>query len=191
MREDEVAQYRALAAAFNMTRPANLEEDPAWIGSPFEGVGARGPGIGGKWAERAVRYWLRENGLVVDNPLRENGPYDLIIGGDRIEQKTGTTVDGIFRVNQIRDQKYRFVLILCLMPRRALAWLVEKNELRAHAKNQHAQSERCKMLTLDALNPPAWLGGDGSLCAALEAIRTACPTRGVDLFSAEMETSHG
>lgn len=171
-----MSQLALLVECFERTKP-NLELDPRWKTSPFRDLHSRSPGVSGKWSERAVRLWLQRNGIPAETPF--NSTHDAVIGSKLVEIKSVTTADGVARVNQIRDQGYHSVAVLCLMPHEARAWFVDKPSIRQLVKPLHGgrrldPTAKVGWFLLDALHPPhGW--GDGNLGRFLESVRSGCP----------------
>jgi hypothetical protein len=131
----------------------------------------------GKIGEAIVATWARSEGLQVDEPHHRG--HDWIIAGMRVEVKTSLRWNNNrFVFMQLRDFDYDAVALLGLAPNDFGLWVVSKQLLWEHAKEQrrgvsHAGS---KWLSFFADKPPTWLQRRGGSLAeariALEQTRT-------------------
>jgi len=126
----------------------------------------------GKIGEELVIAWARARGLDVTPRLHRG--HDCVINGLRLEVKTSLRWNNDrFVFLQLRDFDYDAVALLGLEPNEVRLWIVPKQVLWEHAKEQTrgASGEGSKWLSFIASNPPAWLHGwGGSFDEALAAI---------------------
>lgn len=156
----------ALLATIAATLAADYVDpsrDP-WAGSPFAWIRTRPSRQVGKIGEQLVAGWAAAKGL--DVRRAGDAHADRIINGKRIEIKFSTLwASGVYKFQQIRDQRYDAVFLLGLSPFTAHAWLVPKNLLigadvhREGLTGQHMGREGSDTLWLSfsPISPPGWL----------------------------------
>lgn len=141
--------------------------DPAhdpWAGSPFAWIKQRPSRQVGKIGEQLVAGWAAARDLdVVKSPDSEA---DKMISGRRVEVKFSTLWEaGVYKFQQIRDQRYEFVVCLGIAPQDAHCWVIPKSYLVAHRfrlaglGQQHGgkSGRDTWWLSFVPSNPPAWL----------------------------------
>jgi hypothetical protein len=154
--------------------------DPAtdpWVGSPFAWIRTRPSRQRGAIGEQLIAGWAAAKGLDV---LRTgDSDADRVINGRRIEIKFSTLWEsGVYKFQQIRNQRYDLCLLLGISPFTATCWIVPKAVLleqpfRAGLSHQHggAAGTDTVWLSFPADRPPPWLSEyGGTLAAAFELL---------------------
>lgn len=138
-----------------------------WAGSPFKWILSIPSRSKGSYGELFVAELFRANGFDVKRPL-SGSDHDRVINGHRIEIKMSTrwAENGQYKFQQIRDQKYDFVLCLGISPKEAHCWLIPKAEVhldREGVTNQHGgkAGSDTMWLAFPSTKPPAWLNEFG------------------------------
>jgi hypothetical protein len=154
-----------------------VAEDP-WLGSPFAWIRTRQSRQRGAIGEQLVAGWSAAKGLDV---LRTgDSDSDRVINGKRVEIKFSTLWEtGVYKFQQIRDQRYDLCLCLGISPFSASCWVVPKDVLlerpfRDGLSHQHGGRAGVDTiwLSFQAGRPPAWLAAyGGTLAAAFEVLR--------------------
>ncbi len=134
-----------------------------WRGSPFAWILSYSSRQRGKIGEQLISGWCAERGLiVVPSPDSEA---DRIIEGARIEIKLSTLwQNGSYRLQQIRDQDYRFLLCIGISPFHAHGWIIEKNAIPFdELRHQHggARGRDTWWIEVKPDSPPAWMDKKG------------------------------
>jgi hypothetical protein len=86
------------------------------------------------------------------------------VGLHQVEIKLSTLWDtGQFVFQQLRDQDYRYVILLGVTPDEAKVWILPKNVAMKHSTPQHTggAGAETRWLSFDASQPPAWLARYG------------------------------
>lgn len=162
------------------------DEDP-WLGSPFAWIQTRPSRQKGAIGEALIAGWAAAKGFNVARTGDSDA--DRVIHGHRVEIKYSNlwTKNGIYKFQQIRDQRYDYCLCLGISPFDAQAWFIPKSELmkpgHAGLVPQHggAAGMDTQWLSFPADNPPAWVrayGGTLSQVAALISAAGRGPHRG-------------
>jgi hypothetical protein len=154
--------------------------DPAtdpWVGSPFAWIRTRPSRQRGAIGEQLIAGWAAAKGLDV---LRTgDSDADRVINGRRIEIKFSTLWEsGVYKFQQIRNQRYDTCLLLGLSPFTASCWVVPKAVLleqpfRRGLSHQHggAAGTDTVWLSFEADHPPRWLAEfGGTLSAAFKLL---------------------
>lgn len=148
----------------------NPAHDP-WAGSPFAWIKQKLSSRQiGKIGEQLVAGWVAARDFdVTKSPDSEA---DKVINGRRVEVKFSTLWGvGVYKFQQIRDQRYDFVVCLGISPHSGHCWVVPKNDLLSHHfqldgfDHQHGgkTGRDTWWLSFALENPPVWLrrfGGD-------------------------------
>lgn len=126
IRDQEV---RALANIYESLKGeyTNPAQD-IWAESPFAWIRTRPSRQRGKIGEQLIAGWCAARDLdVVRSP---DSDADRIIEGKRIEIKLSTLwANGHYKFQQIRDQKYDYLLCIGISPFDVHAWIMKKSEL--------------------------------------------------------------
>lgn len=139
----------------------------AWKGSPFEWILSIPSRSKGSYGEKFVAELFRSNGFDVKRP-KSGSDHDRVINGHRIEIKLSTlwAKNGHYKFQQIRDQKYDYLLCLGISPSKAHCWLIPKSDVhlkREGVSHQHGGKKGRDTLWLNfpANKPPRWLDAYG------------------------------
>lgn len=159
--DPEVRLLASLAAVLE-TEYAPGTNDP-WLNSPFGWIQARPSRQKGAIGEALVAGWAAAKGF--DVTRTGDAEADRVINSHRVEIKYSSlwTDNGIYKFQQIRNQKYEYCLCLGVSPFDAHAWFIPKSELlgtlRQGLSHQHggAQGRDTRWLSFPASSPPAWL----------------------------------
>ena len=152
------------------------EEDPS-AGRPFAWIKTRPSRQVGSIGEQLVTGWCAAKGF--DVVRTGDSDADRIINGKRVEIKFSTLwASGDYVFQQIRDQRYDYVLLLGLSPFIASCWVIPKPVLMDDAPKvglayQHGgQAGRdTRWLRFRAEMPPSWLAPfGGTLSDAYERL---------------------
>jgi hypothetical protein len=136
--------------------------DP-WAGSPFAWIRTRPSRQKGAIGEQLVAGLAAAKGLDV---LRAgDSEADRVINGRRVEIKFSTLWEsGVYKFQQIRNQRYDVCLLLGLSPFTAACWVVPKAVLldqpfKEGLSHQHggASGTDTVWLSFPADRPPRWL----------------------------------
>lgn len=164
-----------LLGAFDAAR-AEMEStagDDPWAHSPFRWIRELQSRRRGKAGELIISNWLRDEGFEV-GPSASSGS-DRSVGLKQVEIKLSTRWDtGEFVFQQIRDQDYRFMILLGITPDEAQVWVLPKAVAMRHSTPQHTgrKGAETRWLSFDAANPPAWLNRYGGETArSVAAVR--------------------
>jgi hypothetical protein len=129
-----------------------------------------------------VAGWLHSEGFVVGRSASSDS--DRSVGLHQVEIKLSTLWDtGQFVFQQLRDQDYRYVILLGVTPDEAKVWILPKNVAMKHSTPQHTggTGAETRWLSFDAAEPPSWLsryGGDNTRAlAAARRYLGAVPAR--------------
>jgi len=164
-----------LEGAFEAAREglsAAAGDDP-WSTSPYKWLRELQSRTRGKAGEQIIAGWLASEGFTVGKPSSSNS--DRSVELTQVEIKLSTQWDsGEFRFQQIRDQDYRFVILLGVMPQELKVWILPKKVALKYSTPQHTGKggAETRWLAFDAANPPKWLtryGGNAQ--EAVAAVR--------------------
>ncbi len=134
--------------------------DP-WKNSPFGWIKTRPSRQEGKIGEQLVAEWCKLKNFTVSKS--GDSEADLIINGYRVEVKFSTIWEtGIYKFQQLRDQRYEYAFFLGISPFAAHSWFVSKEILKLYVighKPQHAGKAGSDTFWLDfpVNKPPEWL----------------------------------
>lgn len=136
----------------------NPEKD-VWADSPFAWILSRPSRQRGKIGEQLLAGWCASRDL---NVIRsENSDSDRIIEGQRVEIKMSTLWGvGCYKFQQIRNQKYDYLICLGISPFNAHAWIMKKSEIPfSKLPHQHGGSKGKDTwwLSFNPGDPPGWL----------------------------------
>lgn len=166
----------AMIATTLMNDYVKPEEDP-WAGSPFAWIKSQRSRRVGAIGEQLVAGWCAAKGF--DVTRTGDSDADRVINGKRVEIKFSTLWEkGQYVFQQIRDQRYDYVLLLGISPFSASCWVVPKSVIMDDSPKpgltfQHGgQAGRdTRWLRFLADAPPPWLASyGGTLAAAYERI---------------------
>jgi hypothetical protein len=168
-----------LEGAFEAAREdlsAAAGDDP-WSNSPYKWLRDLQSRTRGKAGEQIISGWLKSEGFTVGKASSSNS--DRSVELTQVEIKLSTQWDsGEFRFQQIRDQDYKFIILLGVLPHEVKVWILPKKVALRHSTPQHTgkTGAETRWLAFDAENPPKWLsryGGDVS--RAISAVRRYLP----------------
>jgi hypothetical protein len=171
--DPDVRLLVAIAGALRGDYIREGEADP-WAGSPFAWIRTLPSRQRGKIGEQLVAGWCAAKGLDVIGS--GDSEADRVIAGWRVEVKFSTLwASGVYKFQQIRDQRYDYVICLGLAPFDARCWLIPKSVLREHVIGhtpQHAgrRGTDTFWLSLSAANPPEWLSDCGGTLARVHEL---------------------
>lgn len=176
MSSDEITnpRVRRLAVLSEMLAAEEPEEIGEWDASPFgwlrrlpsRSMGARGERLVSAWCE-SLGYSVRPTG---------DSEADRMIEGRRVEIKLSTRwSDGRFVFQQIRDQRYDFMICVGLHPFDAAIWIIPKDVLMSEPEGvrpQHAgrAGRDTWWLNVSATEPYAWMHEWGGSLARAETV---------------------
>ncbi|HOY68882.1 MAG TPA: hypothetical protein PLP29_18535 [Candidatus Ozemobacteraceae bacterium] len=149
-----------------------------WLGSPFAWIKTRPSRQVGAIGEKLIAGWLAARGFNVTRSSDSDA--DRIIEGLRVEIKFSTRwATGVYKFQQLRDQKYDIALCLGVSPFDAHCWVIPKQDILRLWKvegiisNQHGGMNGTDTAWID-VNPrdiPHWLHEyGGSLASAIQKI---------------------
>ena len=144
----------------------NVEQDRQWKDSPFDWIRRLPSRRKGKIGEQLVAGWCAAKGF--DVTAAGDSEADRVIAGQRVEIKLSTLWEnGIYKFQQLRDQRYAYVICLGLSPFDAQCWVIPKAEVWARTPPQHggARGSDTRWLSFDAANPDGWLAEYGGRLA--------------------------
>lgn len=132
-----------------------------WANSPFAWIKTRPSRQVGAIGEELVSRWCRSLGLAVART--GDSEADRVIAGRRVEIKFSTLWNsGIYKFQQLRDQRYDHAICLGVSPFSAHAWVFSKAALRQHVIGHTPQhtghgGTDTFWLSVDPAAPAAWL----------------------------------
>lgn len=165
-------------ASARIARKHPMPSSRAWRNSPFAWIRRRGIKARGQIGEELIAEWCARRGI---SCVPIAAPHaDLLIGSSQVEIKLATlSANGDYTFNQLRKQKYAFVVLLGLSPASAHCWIIKKRHLwsvvREGLRKQHGgQAARDTwMLKVRPGAEPGWLRTrGGSLEDALKIMRS-------------------
>jgi hypothetical protein len=163
-------EVRILAGISAVLKGEYDDEEKIWDGSPFAWIKGRPSRQIGAIGEKLVAGWLAARGFNVSRSPTSDA--DRVIEKKRIEIKFSTLwANGGYKFQQLRDQKYDFVICLGISPFDAHCWVIPKADiLRLWKKDGLIQSQHggaggsdTAWIAVDPDNQPTWLaayGGD-------------------------------
>lgn len=176
-------EVRALAAlSATLATEYRQEGENPWEGSPFEWIRTQSSRRRGKIGEQLLSGYLATRDFTV-GPAKTSDA-DRRVNGKLVEVKFSTLWEsGIYKFQQIRDQKYDLMVCLGLCPFDAHCWVISKSALRQNVigsfgKGQHGGGKAAETywLSFAPANPPAWRQDKGgSLRSAVELLRALAP----------------
>lgn len=172
--------YQLLVSIANSLRSEYVDpaHDP-WAGSPFAWIKQRPSRQVGKIGEQLIAGWAAARDCdVVKSPDSEA---DRMINGRRTEIKFSTLWEsGVYKFQQIRNQRYEYIVCLGLSPHAGHCWVIPKAHLVTHRfrlnglVHQHGgrAGRDTWWLSFRAENPPKWLKEfGGELSTAMNLIK--------------------
>jgi hypothetical protein len=155
--------------------------DAIWTGSPFAWIRTRPSRQRGAIGEQLVAGWSAAKGAdVLRSPDSEA---DRIINGKRVEIKFSTLWEsGVYKFQQIRDQRYDHLVCLGVSPFDAQCWVLPKDVLKLHVighMGQHlgAAGTDTSWLSFRPTSPYPWMARfGGQLADAWQIIDLWRPT---------------
>lgn len=176
------SDYQLLVSIANSLKDEYIDpaHDP-WASSPFAWIKQRPSRQVGKIGEQLIAGWAAARDLdVVRSP---DSDADKIINGRRVEVKFSTLWEsGVYKFQQIRDQRYEVLVCLGISPFAGHCWVIPKAYLAQHRFQReglgHQHGGRAGRdtwwLSFMAGQAPQWLaafGGDlGQAMRLLRAI---------------------
>lgn len=168
--------FRLLVSIATSLESDYPSQDDGWAASPFGWIKRQQSRTRGKIGEQLVAGWCAAKGF--DVTKAPNPESDRVIGGMLAEIKLSTLwASGVFKFQQLRDQRYDIAICLGLSPHAAHCWVVPKEVLWAQpdgVQPQHGGQEGTDTMWLQVTpgNVPAWLDEwGGSLADAYAALR--------------------
>ncbi len=162
--DPDVQMLATIAGTLKSDYIKDLKSDP-WAESPFNWIRQCPSRQRGKIGEQLLAGWCAAKGL--DVTRSPDSEADRLIEGRRVEVKFSTRWEtGIYKFQQIRDQKYEHLICLGICPFDAHCWVIPKNELR-HAQagltGQHMgrAGKDTAWLSFSPDSPPQWLNRFG------------------------------
>lgn len=172
------AEVQRLAGISETLSLNYLEDNAAWVGSPFAWIKNQPSRRVGAIFELLVSEWCTSRGLQVARSPDSDA--DRIIAGVRTEIK-GSTLwkGGTYTFQQIRDQNYSILLCLGISPFNAHCWAIPKATVMqwwqdGKIRSQHggASGSDTAWLSVSPSATPAWLQPyGGTLGAGLAQLR--------------------
>lgn len=171
MRSGLNTEVRKLAAISALLESDHCEETDSWVDSPFGWIKAIGSSrTRGMVGEQLISGWLAAKGFNVARSTDSQA--DRIIEDKRVEIKFSTRwKSGGYKFQQLRDQRYDFVICLGLSPFDASCWVLPKPVILScwhdpaikELCSQHGGSkgDDTAWLSVKADDPPAWLSEHG------------------------------
>jgi hypothetical protein len=171
-----VSAYESLAKISSVFGAANKSLEDPWAKSPFRWLTLIPSRSKGAYGEKFVSELFRLNDFDVKRPL-SGSDHDRVINGHRIEIKLSTlwAVNGNYKFQQIRDQKYDFLLCLGISPSSASCWVIPKDRISLELEgvtHQHGgkAGKDTMWLSFEAANPPKWMGEFGGTLESAMAL---------------------
>ena len=135
----------------------------AWEESPFSWIKNLSSKTRGKVGEQIVERWCRTHNFDVRNS--PDSEADRIINGLRVEIKFSTLwKSGIYKFQQLRDQRYDVVICLGFSPFNVHCWVLPKTLVlekwkSGEIRSQHGGSrgQDTAWLQVNPENPQPWL----------------------------------
>ncbi len=172
--------FSRLVLAANRLALEYAEDSARWAGSPLEWLkNISSSRRKGKAIEMLIERWLSSESFDV-RPSGDSEA-DRLIGGRRVEIKGSTLWEnGTYKFQQIRNQRYDFLICLGLSPFEAHCWVLPKELALREATPQHGGSRGRDTfwITVDPKSPEGWLRPrNGDLDEALTLIQEATESR--------------
>ncbi len=172
-----MSAYASLAKISSAFGAANKSSEDPWAQSPFRWLTLIPSRSKGAYGEKFVSELFRLNDFDVKRPM-SGSDHDRVINGHRIEIKLSTlwAINGSYKFQQIRDQKYDFLLCLGLSPNSASCWVIPKHRISLELEgvtHQHGgkAGNDTMWLSFEAANPPKWMSEfGGTLESAMELL---------------------
>ncbi len=138
MSNQSKTEFDALAKLADAIKDEYLSDEDPWQDSPFQWIKMIPPRKKGKLGEKLVAAWCAVNGLAIDTP--KDSDADLLVNGNRVEIKLSTLWEsGIYKFQQIRDQKYDLLVCLGISPHSGHCWVLNKEVLKKHVIGHRPQ----------------------------------------------------
>ena len=121
-------EVQVLAGISAVLQAEYASEETAWIGSPFAWIKTRPSRQVGAIGEKLVAGWLAARDFNVARSPDSDA--DRIIENMRVEIKFSTLwKTGLYKFQQLRDQRYELVICLGVSPFSAHCWAIPKTEI--------------------------------------------------------------
>jgi hypothetical protein len=173
-------EFRWLETLSATLEPEYEESDAAWIGSPFAWIRKRPSRQRGKIFEQLLAGWLAAREFAV--APASSSDFDRFVDGYRVEVKGSTLWEsGVYKFQQIRDQKYDLVICLGLSPFTTHCWVLPKETLHTFVIGKMGQhggkaAQDTDWISFNPDEPYSWLTQwGGTLSQALEVLRRLGP----------------
>ena len=123
--EDPEVRWLASLGATLREDYVNVEQDRLWKDSPFDWIRPLPSRRKGKIGEQLVAGWCAAKGF--DVTAAGDSDADRVIAGQRVEIKLSTLwANGIYKFQQLRDQRYAHVICVGISPFDAQCWVIPK-----------------------------------------------------------------
>ncbi len=159
------------------------QDSAMWDGSPFQWIKTRPSRQVGAIGEKLISHWCDAKDLeIARSPGSEA---DLVIEGVRVEVKYSSlwTDTGVYKFQQIRDQKYDYCFCLGVSPFDVHAWFIPKAELMTvrppSLVPQHGgrAGQDTRWLSFPAASPPEWLSRFGGTLSDVHGLILDCSAK--------------
>jgi hypothetical protein len=166
--------FDSLEGAFEAARnDFSVAGDDPWLGSPYRWLRELQSRTRGKAGEQIITSWLRSEGLIVGRAGSSGS--DRRIELTEVEIKMSTRWDsGEYRFQQIRNQEYKYIILLGVSPEQLNVWIVPKKVALKYSTPQHTgkTGAETRWLSFPADAAPSWLARyGGSSQKGLEAVK--------------------
>lgn len=189
------AEFGVLKRASARLKPRHpLPSSKVWKDSPFAWIRQRHIKARGQIGEELIAEWCASR--EVDCQPAAGSHVDRSIGASKVEIKLATlSKAGDYTFNQLRRQRYAYVILLGLSPATAHCWVIKKSDLwvrgRVGLRKQHGgQAARDTwMLKIRPGREPKWLLTTASQSLHDESTGGASVSS-PDAFGARLESAH-
>jgi hypothetical protein len=171
-------EVRILAGISQALQSEYETEDTEWIGSPFAWIREHPSRQRGAIGEKLIAGWLAARGFDVTHCPDSDA--DRLVQGKRVEVKFSTLwKSGVYKFQQLRDQKYDLAICLGVSPASAHCWVIPKTDILRLWKVEHVISSQhggangadTAWISLPAARPPEWMAQyGGTLSSAIRVL---------------------